>query len=176
MTTAAITTVAIVSDTHAVLDERISKIIQQCDYAIHAGDVCGESVLEKMQPKTSKVYAVAGNNDFYIHGDSLPAKAILKLPTGTIAIEHGHLHGMQKPCHDSLRKAHPDARVIVYGHTHKMLQDKSQKPWIVNPGAAGTTRTRGGPSCLVLTCEGEHWEFTEYRFSEEESSPTEAAA
>lgn len=174
--TIAKTTVAIVSDTHAVLDERIANIIQQCDYAIHAGDVCGEAVLENMKPKSGEVYAVAGNNDVYIHGDSLPQQTQLDLPTGSIAIEHGHLHGMQKPCHDSLRKAHPDARVIVYGHTHKMLQDKTQKTWVVNPGAAGTTRTRGGPSCLVLTCEGESWEFTEYRFSEDDSDSIKTAA
>lgn len=160
------TSVAIISDTHAVLDDRIAALIRECDYAVHAGDVCGEAVLEAMQPKTGEVYAVAGNNDVYLHGDSLPQQTRLELNTGAIAIEHGHLHGMSKPCHDSLRKAHPDARVVVYGHTHVMLQDKSQQPWVVNPGAAGSTRTRGGPSCLILKCDEQDWHITEHRFSE----------
>lgn len=158
--------IAIISDTHAVLDDRIASLIRQCDYAIHAGDICGEAVLDAMQPKTGQVYAVAGNNDTYLHGDSLPQQTCVELETGTIAIEHGHLHGMQKPCHDSLRQAYPDARMVVYGHTHKMLQDKSQQPWVVNPGAAGSTRTRGGPSCLVLQCDQQDWQITEHRFSE----------
>lgn len=160
------TSIAIISDTHAVLDERIAALIRDCDYAIHAGDVCGETVLEAMQPKTGQVYAVAGNNDVMFHGDRLPQQTRLELASGSIAIEHGHLHGMNKPCHASLRKAHPDARMIVYGHTHTMLQDKSQQPWVVNPGAAGGTRTRGGPSCLVLTCDADDWNITEHRFSE----------
>jgi putative phosphoesterase len=161
-------TVAIISDTHAHLDERIADIIRECDYAIHAGDICGEFILEAMHPKTGKIYAVAGNNDSYLHGDSVPQQNELELPGGKICIEHGHLHGMQKPSHDSLRKAYPDAKVIVYGHTHSMLQDKKETPWIINPGAAGRTRTRGGPSCLVLKANDEEWHIQEIRFAETE--------
>jgi len=157
------TSVAIISDTHAHLDERIVDIIKQCDYAIHAGDICGEEILISMKPKTGKVFAVAGNNDY---GD-IPHTLDVDLPGGTIAVEHGHIHGMHKPSHESLRKAHPNAKVIVYGHTHKMLQDKTELPWVINPGAAGQTRTRGGPSCLVLKCNEPEWEITEYRFSED---------
>ncbi len=158
--------VAIISDTHAHLDERIANVIKQCDYAIHAGDICGEEILTAMQPKTGKVYAVAGNNDLFLQGGNIPHTLDIDLPGGKIAVEHGHNHGMHKPSHESLRKAHPDAKVIVYGHTHKMLQDKEALPWVINPGAAGATRTRGGPSCLVLKCSEPEWDVTEYRFSE----------
>lgn len=159
--------VAIISDTHAFLDDRIADLIRECDYAIHAGDICGEQVLESMQPKSGKVYAVAGNNDLHLHGGKIPNELKIDLPGGTIAVEHGHVHGAHKPCHDSLRQTYPDAKVVVYGHTHKMLQDKEQTPWVINPGAAGKTRTRGGPSCLILECKEPDWKITEYRFSEE---------
>lgn len=160
--------VAIVSDTHAVLDKRIAALIKDCDYAIHAGDICGEHVLADMQPKSGKVIAVLGNNDLHIHGDSLPAKAEMDLPGGRLTVEHGHEHGMHKPDHDSLRESHADSKVVVYGHTHKMVQDKSSLPWVINPGAAGRTRTRGGPSCLILNASADQeWEIQEYRFSEE---------
>lgn len=160
-----ITTVAVISDTHAYLDLRISDMIRKCDIAIHAGDICGTHILQKMQPKTGKVYAVAGNNDLYSDID-IPAEQEIHLPGGKIAVEHGHLHGMHKPSHDSLRQKHPDARVIIYGHTHTMLQDKACKPWVINPGAAGKTRTRGGPSCLVMNCSENEWKITEHRFTE----------
>ena len=159
-------TIAVVSDTHAHLDSRIAELVSSCDYAIHAGDICGDHVLAEMKPKLEKVYAVAGNNDLLPHFGEIPESLEIELPGGKIAVEHGHLHGMQKPSHASLRKAHPDAKVIVYGHTHTMIQDKELSPWVVNPGAAGQTRTRGGPSCLVIECGEPEWLITEHRFSE----------
>ena len=161
-------TVAIISDTHAHLDDRIADLIRNCDYAIHAGDICGESVLSEMHPRSGKVVAVAGNNDYHCHeAKDLPHTMSLDMPGGKIKIEHGHMHGHHSPSHSSLRKHHPDARVVVYGHTHKMVVDKSLTPWVVNPGAAGQTRTHGGPSCLVLLCDADQeWTVSEYRFEE----------
>ena len=94
-------TIAVVSDTHAHLDSRIADLVSNCDYAIHAGDICGEHVLEEMKPKLGKVYAVAGNNDFFPHFGEIPESLEIDLPGGKIAVEHGHLHGMHKPSHDS---------------------------------------------------------------------------
>ena len=56
-------TVAIVSDTHGHLNERIAEVIQQCDIAVHAGDVGNAQVVQAMQPKLGQVYLVKGNND-----------------------------------------------------------------------------------------------------------------
>ena len=39
------TTVAIISDTHAVLDPRIAEVISTADIAVHAGDIGGAGVL-----------------------------------------------------------------------------------------------------------------------------------
>lgn len=160
--------VAIISDTHGYLDPRIAEIIRDCDYAIHAGDICGEDVLAAMQPKTALVIAVAGNNEPRCMIDfPLPSESVLDLPGGKVCIEHGHSHGHQAPCHDSLRQKHPDARMIVYGHTHKMVQDRSKLPWVINPGAAGQTRTHGGPSCLVLIASNNNeWDVREIRFAD----------
>lgn len=159
--------IAILSDTHAHVDARILQLVDECDIAIHAGDICGDNILAALKPKTGKVYAVAGNNDDYLH-PNVAKQLDIEVPGGRIAIEHGHLHGMSSPCHKSMRTSYPDARVIVYGHTHKMLVDKEQIPWVINPGAAGKTRTRGGPSCLILRCSETDWDVTEHRFSEPE--------
>lgn len=163
------TTIAVISDTHAHLDTRINELIRECDIAVHAGDICGEDILVSMQPKTGKVYAVSGNNDPYCHMSktSLPEVLSFDAPGGKITIEHGHIHGSHQPDHDSLRKAHSDAKLIIYGHTHKKVVDQTTTPWIVNPGAAGKTRTHGGPSCLIIECsEDKEWKIHKHRFSE----------
>ena len=168
--------IAIISDTHGIIDPNIIDVIKSCDKVIHAGDICGAHVLEQLEAINQHVTAVAGNNDASglwpvdeTHVvTALPQIAEIKLPGGSIKIEHGHRHGMSSPCHDSLRHSHPQARVIVYGHTHNMLVDKAQTPWVVNPGAAGRTRTRGGSSCLVLTATETEWDVVMHRFPEAE--------
>ena len=54
--------VGILSDTHGEVDERIVDIISDCDFAIHAGDICGAHIIESLKPRID-VIAVAGNND-----------------------------------------------------------------------------------------------------------------
>ena len=164
-------TIGIISDTHAHLDDRIIEVLKNCDYAIHGGDICGEDILELMQPKTGKVFAVAGNNDPFCHtGRSLPQEVVLELPNGKISIEHGHRHGHHKPSHEAMREAHPDSRIVIYGHTHKQVVDKTASPWIINPGAAGITRNHGGPSCLILHCDQDNWDIEMIRFENIETT------
>jgi len=165
-------TVAIISDTHTDLDPRIAEIIRDTDIAIHAGDIGNASVLSAMSPKSGRVIAVTGNNDHPILWptdqsnvlETMPEIARLELPGGTVAIEHGHRHDANLPDHESLRKAHPTAKLIVYGHTHRQIIDNFSTPWVVNPGAAGTTRTHGGPSYLLLTASEQDWKIESFQF------------
>lgn len=166
-------TVAIVSDTHGFLDPRIAKLVEDCHYAVHAGDVMAASVLDAMRPRTGHVIAVAGNNDIpnkwpEFEADivqQLPHVAELELPGGILAVEHGHRHGHHAPRHDLLRRTHPHVRAIAYGHSHQLICDQEKKPWVFNPGAAGRVRTHGGPSCLILTATTASWVVESYRFA-----------
>lgn len=165
--------VALVSDTHGSLDPRIVRLIHACDVAVHAGDVLGSNVLDAMCPRSRRVIAVAGNNDVPAKWsqfelgvvEKLPHVAQLELPGGVLVVEHGHRHGHHAPRHDLLRRAHPNARAIVYGHSHKLVVDQDDTPWVLNPGAAGRIRTYGGPSCLVLTATQDQWNIEMHRFA-----------
>lgn len=167
--------VAIISDTHGSINNQVLRAIRGCEQIVHAGDICGAHVLSQLNEISTQVTAVAGNNDapgLWAEIEtqivaSLPAVTQLELPGGILAVEHGHQHGMHKPDHASLRAAHPQARAIVYGHTHKMLVDDDHSPWVVNPGAAGAIRTNGGPSCLILSIEEGIWNFEMLRFEGE---------
>ena len=165
-------TVGILSDTHGRLDARVRDTVNNCDYIIHAGDIMGATVLEQLQPRIS-LHAVAGNNDHIAVWDAaeaevvrdLPKQIRLPLPGGLVVIEHGHRLG-NYPDHDQLRWDHAEARLVVYGHTHKRIIDRSATPWVVNPGAAGETRTHGGPSCLLLHATEDNWLIEEKVFPE----------
>jgi putative phosphoesterase len=169
-------TVGILSDTHGYLDERIAAVIRECDYAIHAGDIMGAHVLDQLKPRNA-VIAVAGNNDHtsiwhQAEADivsALPETTSLELPGGTVKIEHGHRLG-GFPDHDQLRWDHAEVKLVVYGHTHKRIIDQEAEPWIVNPGAAGKERTKGGPSCLVLNASATEWTIETVLFADTEAA------
>lgn len=163
--------VAIVGDTHGQLDERIAQAVAACDYAVHAGDIGAVSVLDALRPRRSRTIAVRGNND--VPGkwvgdtqtlDELPGEGSLELPGGTLTVVHGDRAGRVKTRHATLRRMYPHARVVVYGHSHRLVVDTDDLPWVLNPGAAGRARTYGGPSGLVLLARAERWQVDPMRF------------
>ncbi len=142
--------IGILSDTHGFVHPDVVKLINQCDIAIHAGDIVDENTLSILKPK-QKLIAIQGNNDGHL--TQLKTVEKVALPGGLIVVDHGHTHGRKQPSHDSLKNTYPDAKIIVYGHTHKQLVDQDSAPWVINPGAAGRVRNHGGSGCLILTIE-----------------------
>ena len=169
--------VAIVSDTHGMLDPRIAEIVAGCSLAIHAGDIGSSSVLNELSPKKGLVLAVKGNNDTEDNWDIsesyllefLPLEQHIRLPGGTITVEHGHKVRDTKRYNAELRERHPESRMIIFGHTHRRIIDRTKRPWVVNPGAAGRVRTQGGPSCAVLEATGDVWNIKQYIFASKDS-------
>lgn len=156
------TTICILSDSHGSIHQEIIKLANQSDIVIHAGDVIDESTLDSLLPK-EKLIAVAGNNDGHI--SALDDIERLHFPSGSIVIEHGHQHGWYQPSHASLRSTHANAKVVIYGHTHKQIIDQENTPWIVNPGASGKVRNYGGARCLLMKVhETQEWQIKSYIF------------
>lgn len=163
--------VALLSDTHGTLDARVAAEVAACDYAVHAGDVGNAGVIAALQPRRG-VVAVRGNNDTAAKwpGEdeevlvSLPTTCCLALPGGPLAVVHGHRAGTADRRHSRLRQQFPDARAVVYGHSHRLVCDQDALPWVLNPGAAGRARTFGGPSCLILLATPRVWQIEIRRF------------
>lgn len=173
--------VAILSDTHGHVCPNVLGVVETCDIAVHAGDIGSARVLEQLREAAGEVLAVRGNNDVpglwagdeLVVLDTVPRIARLELPGGLLALEHGHVHGPMSPDIGKLRAAHPGARAIVYGHTHRLLVDRTEEPWVLNPGAAGRIRNRGGPSCLVLQAGPEAWQVEQFKFEWGNTIPAE---
>jgi putative phosphoesterase len=164
--------VAILADTHGFLDPRVAEEVCRCDYAVHAGDVGCEAVLQALHPRRQIIVAVAGNNDVpskWPEADlkalsRLPDERVLSLPGGDLVVVHGHRAGPVSARHLRLRQMYPEARAIVYGHSHRLTADRDTTPWVLNPGAAGRSRTFGGPSCVMLTASSVQWQIEVRRF------------
>ncbi len=163
--------VAIVADTHGQLDARVAELVAASDLAVHGGDIGNAGVLAALQPRSGRVLAVLGNNDVadkwpaadrYLLG-RLPLETTEDLPGGRLVVVHGH-HTPAKDRHERLRRRFPDARAIVYGHSHRLVADDLAEPWVLNPGAAGRQRTYGGPSCMVLDAGPDRWALAVHRF------------
>jgi putative phosphoesterase len=163
--------VAILADTHGHLDRRVAELVAECDLAVHGGDIGNAGVLRALQPRHGRVIAVVGNNDiprkWPDHERDLlaavPEVGELELPGGTLVAIHGH----QLPAagrHDQLRRRFGHARVVIYGHSHRLVADQNATPWILNPGAAGRARTYGGPSCMILDASEQRWTLRVERF------------
>lgn len=126
------------------------------DHVVHAGDV-GDRVVENLAGFNVATTIVVGNCDRLDCG--WPETASLSLSGGLLAVAHGHRWPARNR-HAKLREALPDARLIVYGHSHRRVQDDAESPIIVNPGAAGKTRAYGGPSAIELDASANDWRLT----------------
>lgn len=165
--------VCILSDTHGHIAPAILEQVRGCNLAVHAGDIGNGEVLDSLQQACGEVIAVLGNNDLpqrwpqahHAQLDALTEQTRIELPGGVLAIEHGHRVNPVASRHDRLRARHPDARGIVYGHSHRLVIDRTQQPWVLNPGAAGRERTHGGASCLLLTVSRDDWQVSSFRLT-----------
>jgi len=163
--------VAILADTHGFLDPRVAEQVAECDLAIHAGDIGGADILFALNPR-EEVIAIRGNNDDADHWAepeldtlaNLPAQATVALPGGQLQVVHGDDGGTLEQRHRRYRRDYADCRAVIYGHSHRQWVDQTLAPWLLNPGAAGRTRTYGGPGCLILACQSDTWTLETLRF------------
>lgn len=172
--------VGILSDTHGYIHPGVLEQVNQCDSIIHAGDICGSQVLEQLKPQAGKLVAVRGNNDVrqtwsepgqYQLSD-LREENHLELPGGSLSVIHGHQYWDREGAQAGILSHFPDARAVVYGHSHYVQHECIDGRWLLNPGAAGKQLTRGASSCLVLTASQTDWYVKLHRFEDDISDAT----
>ena len=164
--------ILLLSDTHGQLHPAIMCLAKDVQYIVHAGDVGHPGILDQLGACSAQLMVVRGNNDTpskWPDGcahvlSRLDDRADLALPGGELAVEHGHRANPVARRHAQLRSRHPQARLIVYGHSHRQLIDDADTPWVVNPGAAGRSRTYGGSGCIVLSAGVDRWDLQARQF------------
>jgi uncharacterized protein len=113
---------------------------ERCDVVLHAGDLVSPDVLDLLRAH-APVHAVLGNNDTALRG-VLPERAEIALDGVPVALVHEPGPARGRP--GRLRRWFPDARVVVFGHSHQPVLEWHEGQLLFNPGSP--TERRRAPS------------------------------
>ena len=129
--------IGIISDTHGLLRAQVFQVFEGVEHVLHAGDVGDPDILVELAA-IAPVTAVWGNVDGREIRARVPEVAHLELGGVRIAIVHGMQFGSPTP--QKVAAAHPDAGLVVFGHSHRPLIQQVGPTLAVNPGSAGPRR------------------------------------
>jgi hypothetical protein len=164
------TALGVIADTHVPdrvrrLSERALDVFQQTgvDAILHAGDISVRAVLDRLEG-VAPVIAVRGNRD-WVALRHLPPKRTLNFDGITFGLAHGH-GGLQRylinRVHYVLQGYHserfihpmlaqfPEADVIVFGHTHRPINQRFGNRLLFNPGSPHVPEDDYAPSVGII--------------------------
>jgi uncharacterized protein len=130
--------IAIISDTHLPRGERrlpaaCVRRLRMADLIIHAGDFSTLAVLEELMALGPPVRAVHGNIDEPALRSLLPGE--LELTRDGVALALMHDAGPAPGRLARMRKRFPEARAVIFGHSHIPLLEGADTFQIFNPGS-----------------------------------------
>lgn len=120
---------SILSDTHGLLRPRVVDCLKTADAILHGGDINNQSIVDELR-QYAPLYVVRGNND------KEWAEAIPHDLTVTLGGVHFYMVHNKKEAFPV-----PDGvDVVVFGHSHKYLQEEKDGLLWLNPGSCGPRR------------------------------------
>ena len=140
--------IGVISDTHVPhfkkLPEAIWEHFNGVELIIHAGDLSVLSVITELET-IAPVVAVQGNVEQEEVMLKLPIKREIVVGQCRIGIVHilGDVNNRERVA----RQGFPDARVVVFGHSHIPLNEEHDGQLLFNPGSA--TDRRRQPRCSI---------------------------
>ncbi|MDQ8180605.1 metallophosphoesterase family protein [Pelagicoccus sp. SDUM812005] len=139
--------IAVISDTHGRVPERLLDRISSADEIWHLGDVTRPEILLPIQNLGRPLCVVKGNCDPY---GSWPETRDLEREGFRFRLQHHPPHGYLE-----------NTTAILYGHLHQPLDDCEFGVRALNPGAVTGPRNGSAASFAWLTFPEEgKWEWT----------------
>jgi len=144
----------ILADTHIprrarTLPEGLVAYLERADLVLHAGDLIGPSVLEELSAYNAPAHAVRGNVD--MPGLDLPEA--LQLDFGGARIAMIHDSGRKEGRRERVGKRFPEARVVVFGHSHIPFLEDENGLLLLNPGSPTDKRRQPEHTFALLRSE-----------------------
>jgi len=130
--------IALLSDTHSVLDERFIRYLKNSDEIWHAGDIGSLEIYDKLKT-LSNVRAVYGNIDNHKIRITLASELFFKCEGINIYMTHigGKPGKYSKGIKEKIKKIEPNLFICGHSHILKIMNDKKNNLLYINPGAAG---------------------------------------
>lgn len=132
--------------------------LETADHILHAGDVVDPSLLDELKA-LAPVTVVMGNCDSFEIRE-WGATDEVELELGGVKVAMLHDSGPRYDRRKRMRKHFPDARVVVFGHSHLPMNEDEDGLLLFNPGSPTWKRTAPFTSMGLLwiedgTVEGE---------------------
>ena len=120
---------AILSDTHGLLRPQVVEYLKTADAILHGGDINKPAIVEQLQ-QFAPLYIVRGNNDKE-WAEDIPHDLTVTLEGVTFFMVHNK---KEVPVDLS------GVDVVVFGHSHKYVQEEKDGILWLNPGSCGPRR------------------------------------
>ena len=121
--------IGIISDTHGMWRHEIAAAFAGVELIIHAGDIGSLLVMLELK-KIAPVTAVYGNTD--------KASWTLELPASTVVtVGDVRLYVLHNLSELDIDPATAGFATVIYGHSHRQLQETRDGVLYFNPGSAG---------------------------------------
>ena len=139
--------IGLIADTHGLLRPEAVSFLRGCDSIVHAGDICGPGILERLAT-LAPLTAVRGNNDT---GDW----ALQLRETELLQVDQVFIYALHDLGQLDIEPAQAGVQVVVSGHSHRPAIQTREGVWYVNPGSAGPRRFRLPVSIGELVVDGD---------------------
>jgi uncharacterized protein len=142
----------VIADTHIprrakALPEGLAPYLECADLVLHAGDLMDPALLEELAAY-ELVEAVRGNLD----PEDMPVTR--EFVFGGVRIDMVHDSGARRGRRACLRRRFPDARVVVFGHSHIPFLENEDGLMLLNPGSPTDRRRQPRHTFALLRAEG----------------------
>ncbi len=143
----------VLADTHIprrarALPEELVPYLREADLILHAGDLIQPSVLDELATH-APVRAVRGNVD----PPEVDLPETLEFDFGGARIAMIHDSGRKEGRRKRLYRRFPEARVIVFGHSHIPFLEDEDGLLILNPGSPTDRRRQPRHTFALLRAE-----------------------
>ena len=131
--------VAILSDTHGLLRPQVVERLKSADVILHGGDINKQSIVDELR-QYAPLYVVRGNND-KDWAEAIPHDLTVTLEGLTFFM----VHNKKEVPKDLL-----GVNVVVFGHSHKYVQQEQDGVLWLNPGSCGPRRFHQEITMMVV--------------------------
>ena len=145
---------AVIADTHIprrakALPEALKPHLERVDLILHAGDLMDHRLIDDLSTYAT-TRAVRGNLD--------PPEAELpeaiEFEFGGVRVDMIHDSGPKKGRRSRMRRRFPEARVVVFGHSHIPWLEDEDGLLLLNPGSPTDRRRQPEHTFALLWVEG----------------------